>query len=181
MARFDETIKKMQDIIDDIKKEASKKLENASEEEAVKINMIANKTIDTIEEASVKLKNVVKQINDEEELNSFLDRVDQKCKQAAAFAYSKFDEIKPDIDADFKKNDAFTKSTMEKLAENENVQNAVKMANNMKDSIIEFINKPETQEKINVAKKSALNIIDKGLDVTIDLLEKIKKKLDKQD
>ncbi len=176
MSRFDETIKNMQNIVSDIKAAADRKLANATEEEAVKIRTISEKTIDTIDEASVKLKNVVEQINNEEELNKFLDRVDEKCKQAAEFAYGKFDEIKPGEDAQYVKIDDVGKSTMEKLVENENVQGAIKMATNIKDSVVDFINKPETQKTIKEAKLAALNVADKGLDKMISLLEKAKTK-----
>ncbi len=181
MSRFDETIKNMQDIVSDIKEAANQRLENASEEEAVKIKTISEKTIDTIDEASVKLKNVVEQINNEEELNKFLDRVDEKCKQAADFAYGKFDEIKPSEDAEYVKINNDTRSTMEKFIDNENVQGAIKMANNIKDSVVDFINKPETQQKIKDAKLTALNVADKGLDKMIDFLEKVKTKTENKD
>ena len=182
MNRFDETIKNMQDIVSDIKEVADRKLTNATQEEAVKIATISEKTIDTINEASVKLKNVVEQINNEEELNKFLDRVDEKCKQAADFAYKKFDEIKPGEDAEYVKiKDDNYKSTMEKFVENQNVQGAIKMATNIKDSVVDFINKPETQKTIKDVKLTALNVADKGLDKMIDFLEKVKTKTENKD
>lgn len=181
MTRFDETIKNMQEVVNDIKTVADKKLQDANEEEAVKIKTISEKTIDTIDEASIKLRNVVEQIKNEEELNSFLDRVDEKCKQAANFAFSKFEEIKPSKETINVKNDDLGKSTMEKFVENENVQGAIKAANDIKDSIIDFMNKPETKQAINDAKTTALNVADKGLDKMIGFLEKIKTKTENKD
>ena len=90
MSRFDETIKNMQEIVGDIKDAANRKLQDANEDETLKIKTVAEKTISTIDEAGIKLRNVVEQIKDEDELNKFLDRVDEKCKQAANFAFSKF-------------------------------------------------------------------------------------------
>ena len=182
MSRFDETIKNMQDIVSDIKDAADRKLSNATEEEAAKIATISEKTIDTINEASVKLKNVVDQIGNEEELNKFLNRVDEKCKQAADFAYKKFEEIKPGDEAEYVKiKDDSYKSTMEKFVENQNVQGAIKMASDIKDSVVVFMNKPETQKTIKEVKLTALNVADKGLDKMIDLLEKVKTKTENKD
>ena len=183
MSRFDETIKNMQEIANDIKDAANRKLQEANPEEGLKIKTVAEKTISTIDEAGIKLRNVVEQIKDEEELNKFLDRVDEKCKQAANFAFAKFEEIKPGNDAKYVKidNDDLGKSTMEKFVENENVQGAIKVATEIKDSIVDFINKPETQQTIKDVKMGALDIADKGLDKMISLLEKAKSKTKKKD
>ena len=72
MNRFDTTIKKMQDIINDIKTVGDKKASGKDEETILKIKTVSDKTIDTINEASVKLKEVVNKISDEEELNKCL-------------------------------------------------------------------------------------------------------------
>ena len=69
MSRFDETIKNMQEIVGDIKDAANRKLQDANEDEALKIKTVAEKTIGTIDEAGIKLRNVVEQIKDEDELN----------------------------------------------------------------------------------------------------------------
>ena len=78
MSRFDETIKNMQEIAGDIKEAANRKLQDANEDETLKIKTVAEKTIGTIDEAGIRLRNVVEQIKDEDELNKFLDRVDEK-------------------------------------------------------------------------------------------------------
>ena len=44
------------------------------------------------------------------------------------------------------------------------------MATDIKDEIVDFINSPETQEKIKNVKMSALNAADKGLNVILKLL-----------
>lgn len=179
MSRFDETIKKMQNITNEIKVNADKKIENADEETKAKIKAVSDKTIDTINEASVKLKNVVDQIDNEEELNKFLDRVEEKCTKAAKFAYSKFDEIVPEAQAEFIKIEDDTKSTMEKFMDNENVKSAINMATKAKDSVVDFINSPETQKTIKNAKMTALNVADKGLDALIKILDKAKDSTEK--
>ena len=50
MSRFDETIKNMQEIVCDIKDAANRKLQDANEDEALKIKTVAEKTIGTIDE-----------------------------------------------------------------------------------------------------------------------------------
>ena len=171
MNRFDTTIKKMQDIINDIKTVGDKKASGKDEETILKIKTVSDKTIDTINEASVKLKEVVNKISDEEELNKFLDRVEEKCKQAADYAFNKFDEIVPEEKNEYVKIDDEEKSSMEKLLDNENVKNAAKIATDIKNDIVDFINKPETKKTINNIKYSALNIADKSLDALLKILD----------
>ena len=178
MSRFDTTIKKMQDIMSDIKKASDNKAEGKDEETVLKIKTISDKTIDTINEASVKLKEVVGKISDEKELDDFLSRVEDKCKQTADYALKKLDEIVPiEEKTEYVKiNDVDDKLPTEKLIENDNVKNAAKMATDIKDEIIDFINSPETQEKIKNVKLSALNVADKGLDAILKLLGEDKDK-----
>lgn len=178
MNTFDNTIKKMQDIINNIQDACDKKLKEADSETAEKLKSVSNKTIDTINEASVKLKGVVDKISDEEELSKFLDRVLEKCDKAAKYAYYKFDEILPTVKEEKIKVEDDTKSTMEKFLDNENVKSAVNMANSLKDSFMEFMNKEETKEAIENVKKSAINVADKGLDTLIKALDKAKEALD---
>jgi len=102
MTRFEETIELMNEITSDIKTKASEKLNGLSEVDAEKINIIADKTVNVIEEATSKLKEAVEKIADENELNLFLDRVKQKCVEAKDYALEKFEEIVPYVNAEYK-------------------------------------------------------------------------------
>lgn len=183
MNTFDNTIKKMQDIINSIQDACDKKVKDADAETAVKLKTVASKTIDTITEASVKLKDVVERISDQEELSKFLDRVLEKCDKASKYAFYKFEEILPSEkkEKETVKIEDDTKNTMEKFLDNENVKGAVNMANSLKDSFLEFMNKEETKEAIENVKKSAINVADKGLDTLIKALDKAKEALDNSD
>ena len=59
MSRFDETIKKMQDITSDIKEEADKRISDLDTDTGNKIKTVADRTIDVINEAAFKLKETV--------------------------------------------------------------------------------------------------------------------------
>ena len=170
MSRFNETIKKMQDITSDIKAKADLSNFELDEEIVEKIKAVADKTIDVVNEAAVKLKSAVDRIDNEDELNNFLDRVDEKCQNAKEYAFTKINELLPE-DLELKDEEK-EESTMEKFMKNENVQNAANVVLKAKDALVDFYNSPETQHKINQAKLAVLTLASKGLDVVKNALEK---------
>ena len=162
MSDFNQTIKIMQDITTSIKIKAEKKLDNVDPETAVKINAVANRTIDVINEAAVKLKDAIDEISDKDELEKFLNRVEQKCVEAKNYAFTKIDELAPSVEQD----------SMEKYTNNENVENVKNSILRIKDSAVDFYNSPETQHRINEAKLAVLKATSKGLDLLKNALDK---------
>lgn len=169
MSHFSETIKKMQDITNDIKNKAEEKLSEADGEATSKVEAIANKTIDVINEAAFKLKGAMDKIEGADELDDFLKRVEEKCLKARDYAFKKFEEIVPDEEKDVEK------LSMEKFLDNENISNASKFVLDLKDSFVKFYKSPETQLKINKAELAVLKLASKGLDLIKSTLDKTKK------
>ena len=171
MSKFNETIKKMQNITDDIKKKANASISELDPETVEKIQTVASKTIDVINEAAFKLKDAVDEIEDEESLEAFLKRVDEKCEDAKKYAFSKIEELVPPTKEEYVRIDD-DKPVMDKILENENVAKAVNLAKNLKNTVVDFYNAPSTQKKINETKLAALNIANKGLELVRKTLEK---------
>ena len=118
MSRFDETIKTMQDITSEIKKVADDRVIGLDIDTTTKVRTVASKTIDVINEAAVRLKEAVGNIEDETELDCFLDRVEQKCQDAKKYAFEKFNEVASGGNnvevADFVKIDDVTENLVNK-------------------------------------------------------------------
>lgn len=171
MNRFNETIKKMQSITDDIKKKADASISDLDPETVEKVQTVASKTIDVINEAAFKLKNAIDEIEDEKSLEEFLNRVDSKCLDAKKYAFAKIDELVPAPKDEFVRIDD-DKPVMDKFLENESVSKAVNLAKNLKDTVVDFYKAPSTQKKINETKLAALNIANKGLELVRKTLEK---------
>lgn len=174
MSRFDETIKKMQEITGEISEKAADVTKLVDEETASKIKAVSNKTIDVINEAAVKLKEATEKVSDDSEMDKFLDRVVEKCEKAREYAFVKIDELTPEEvnDADYVGIDEDKKDSMEQFLENENVKGAVNMLNAVKDKAVAFMSKPEIKEKSDKAKLAVLNAADKGLDYLLKVLNK---------
>lgn len=205
MSRIDETISKMQEFIEGIKDETLKHIENLDEEGKLQARTLADKTISTINSSIEKLNNMKETVNEDNDLEDFLNRLEGKCKDVADFTVSKIEEIKPvvkvdvqelknDLEKDFDdfkkdlvgiKNAAARaigiekkedgKPTYEKLLENEYVKNAIKFAKYTKDKAVEFYNDPKTQKAINEAKLETIHLAEKGLEKLKQILEDGKK------
>ena len=171
MSKFNETIKKMQNITDDIKKKADASISELDPETVEKVQTVASKTIDVINEAAFKLKDAVDEIEDEESLEAFLKRVDEKCEDAKKYAFSKIEELVPPTQDEYVRIDN-DKPVMDKILENENVAKAINLAKNLKNTVVDFYNAPSTQKKINETKLAALSIANKGLELVRKTLEK---------
>lgn len=200
MSRIDETNKQMEAFIQTIKAEALKHSVLLEEDGKNQVNEIANKTIDTINNSISKLVSMKESVSDDNQLEDFLNRLENKCKDVTDFTITKINEIKPikrvnlaDLQNDLEKNfDDFKKdleddskeastikiedsnndSYFDKFLENENVQSAIKLVNAAKEKAIEFYNDPKTQKAINEAKLKTIEIAEKGLDSLKTLLEK---------
>lgn len=166
MSHFYSTIKKMQDIANDIANKAKESMLEADEETREKITSIANKTIDVISEAAIKLKATMDKIDDDEKVHEFLDRVEKKCIDAKEYAFKRIEELTPEEKED--------KATMENYMDNENVANITKFILDIKDSIVDFYNSPSTKHKINEAKLIGLGLANKGLDIISNIIKKDK-------
>lgn len=194
MSKIDNTISKMEGYINEIKEEANKHFDKLPEESKNQIVDIASRTINTIEKSIVKLKDMALTVSNEDELDDFLARLEEKCKDVTDFTKTKINELVPlvrnnlnemkdsflkDFDEtkknvgdkakEFKKNADYS---FEKFVSNENVKNVIKLIKNARDKAIEFYNDPKTQKAINEAKLKVIELAEKGLENLKDLLER---------
>ena len=190
MSRIDDTINKMNGYILEIEQEAIKHTEKLTEEGKTQVKELANRTIDTINSSIKKLNEMKNSVADENDLEDFLNRLEDKCKDVTDFTKDKINEIKPIVNSNveelkadlnntfdsFKKgfDEVKTKAnpTINRILDNENVQNAIKAANTLKDKAVEFYNDPKTQKAINEAKLKTIELAEKGLDNLKVLLER---------
>ena len=181
MNKIENTINKMKDFIKEIEDETLKYSEKLSEEGKKQANELADKTISTINISIEKLNSMKETITDDTNLDEFLQRLEDKCKDVTEFTKVKINEITPnlkddltDIKLDIEKgfNDlkedlikirSNPDSSLNKILENENVKNAAKVAKAFKDKAVDFYNDPKTQKAINNAKIKTVELAEKGL------------------
>lgn len=196
MSRIDESIEKMNNYIDSIKTNALAKWKESDDTTKAQIEEIAKKTVDTINNSIEKLNKIKESVEENEELNDFLNKIEEKCNDVTEFTINKINNIKPivnknlsflkkDLENDFRKTKSDINSTVnkykvkvndtsKKLAGNEHIKNISNLLNELKDKAVKFYNDPKTQEFINEAKLKTIELAEKGLD-------KLKVILDRED
>ena len=172
MNKYDETIELMNKIVNDIRQSADDKLHDLDKERSEVIESIASKTVSLIKEASEKLNEAANNIQDEIELNSFFEKVEQKCLEAKTYALNRFEEIVPSIET---KIEIIEEPSFKEIPKNEikdsKINNMINLAVDSKENFIKFVNKPENQKKYKEAKLAILNALDKGLDLLLKALD----------
>ena len=179
-----ETVEEMKQKIELISSEADK-VEGDSKEKAQELK---NKAVDILNKAVAKLQEVLKTIQDPEEIKKATAFVEEKSKQIYDFTMKKIEELKTNEDLKKGLNQAEelikdvagkaqvkAKEAYDKALENEDIKKAVDKAgaaiDDAKKNIEEFIKKPETQEAIEKAKDTTIDIAEKAVAALKDWLK----------
>lgn len=181
MSRIDKSIEIMNDYITLIKEKASFQLENVDDKAKEQINVIVNKTLNTITNSIDTLNSIKEQALENESLDDQLTVIENKCKEVTRETINKIEGIKlskdtvPYLKKELKDNYILVKKEVnKKVSNNESLNNVLDLLNNVKDKTITFYNDPKTQKFINETKLTIIKLADKGLD-------KLKVLLDRQD
>lgn len=172
--KVNETVEEMKEKIDEISSEANK----VSGKYAEKAKELSDKATDVLKQASNKLQEVIKDVQDPEEVQKVIEFVKSKSKTVYDASMKKLNEFLNSKQVQTLKEDGtklvkdaadktteVLKDAYDKAMENPNVKdfadNVNKVYTSAKNSVNDFLEKPEVQEKI-----------DKAKDVTIDVAEK---------
>ena len=163
MSKIDEALDKIEDIVNDVKEYAKQKAEKVDPETKEKIQALVDKTTKVVEETKDKIVNVAKNVQDDEKVNEFLQKITVKVQEVADFTKMKVSELIPEREKleDIEKQ---ISEGFDKFMESEGVKTTIKKIESISDSITDYLNKPETRAKINKVKRSTLNVAEKGMD-----------------
>lgn len=181
MSRIDKSIEIMNDYITLIKEKASFQLENVDEKAKEQINVIVNKTLNTITNSINTLNSIKEQALENESLDDQLTVIENKCKEVTRETINKIEGIRlskdtvPYLKKELKDNYTIVKKEVnKKISNNDTLNNILDILNNAKDKAITIYKDPKTQKLINETKLTIIKLADKGLD-------KLKEVLDRKD
>lgn len=181
MNKFDDTVKELKSYIDELEKKFAKKSLKLDDESKEKARAFVDKAEEVINSSIEKVKTIINDVKDEEKLNSLLDKIKAKSKEAVEFTLEKvdaltksdkpltIDDIHNEIMEDFdklKETDIFKKTTVL-------LKQGVSLVN-------EFLEKPEVKETIKKAKTTTINLAEKGVEGLKKILDddKVEEKKD---
>ena len=163
--KVEKTVNDLKADINDLEKEYSKKAKGLDPETKAKIREIVEKTEVVINNSIEKIMNAIKDLKDDEELSNLLDKIKAKSKEAIEFTSEKIDDIinngsKSDVD---KLHDDIM-SDFEKLKETDLFKSTTILIKAGYSKLNEFLEKPEVKETLNKAKKTTIDLAEKGVE-----------------
>lgn len=165
MNKVEKTVNDLKADIKDLEKEYNKKSKGLDEETKQKLRELVEKTETVINNSIEKISKAIKDLKDDEDLSNLLDKVKAKSKEAIEFTIEKFDEIinngsKSDVD---KLHDDIM-NDFEKLKDTEFFKNTTVLIKTGYAKLNELLDKPEVKSTINKAKKTTINLAEKGVE-----------------
>ena len=179
MKKIDDTIKEMQNYLKDLDKDFNAKVDKLSDEAKVKAEELLNKTKKAVNNSIKKVNEAVDGIKNDERLDDFLDEIKARSKEAVEYTKAKISSI--DKDSDGKILDDLHDEIMDefnKLKENEVYKKTSVFIKDVGTKINDYLQKPEVKAKIKKAKKTTVDLAEKGvkgLKKVLDTEEKPKK------
>lgn len=164
MKKIDDTIKEMQNYLKDLDKDFNAKVDKLSDEAKIKAEELLNNTKKTINNSIKKVSDAVEGIKNDERLDDFLDEIKARSKEAVEYTKAKISTI--DKDGDGKILDDLHDDIMNefnKLKENEVYKKTSVFIKDVGSKINEYLQKPEVKAKIKKAKKTTVNLAEKGV------------------
>ncbi|MBO7698562.1 MAG: hypothetical protein J6S38_05970 [Erysipelotrichaceae bacterium] len=166
MTKFEDTIREMESQVNDLENDLAAKAEQLDETNKEKAKVLVNKTEEAIKSSIEKIKGIINDVQEDEKVDEFLDKVKAKSMEAVDFTKAKVAELTSEV----KKNDTLEKlgadimSEFDKIKETDAFKKTADFLNDISGKVNEFFEKPEVKEAINKAKVTTVNIAEKGVE-----------------
>ncbi|MBQ1787508.1 MAG: hypothetical protein II004_01105 [Erysipelotrichaceae bacterium] len=167
MQKFDDTVKEMESQVKELEDDLAEKVEKLDEEGKVKAKALVEKTEEAIRSSIEKVKGIINDVQEDEKLDEFLDKVKAKSMEAVDFTKGKIAELtrKPDEKGRTLEdlgNDIMAE--FDKIKESDAFKKTADFLSDIGDKVTEFFEKPEVKAAINKAKTTTVNIAEKGVE-----------------
>ena len=165
MKKIENTIKQLQKEIKGLEKTLKAKEDILDDNAREKAEELVDRTIDTIDATIEKVKAVVDEKVDDDKIEEFLENVEVKSKEAVDYAKAKIEEFacenkKFDLDKLFDE----ISSDFEKIKESDTFKKVTDFAKDAYNQVNDYLQKPEVKQAIDKAKKTTIDIAEKGVE-----------------
>ena len=157
----------MESQVKELEDDLAEKVEKLDEEGKVKAKALVEKTEEAIRSSIEKVKGIINDVQEDEKLDEFLDKVKAKSMEAVDFTKGKIAELtrKPDEKGRTLEdlgNDIMAE--FDKIKESDAFKKTADFLSDIGDKVTEFFEKPEVKAAINKAKTTTVNIAEKGVE-----------------
>ncbi len=167
MQKFDDTVKEMESQVKELEDDLAEKVEKLDDEGKVKAKALVEKTEEAIRSSIEKVKGIINDVQEDEKLDEFLDKVKAKSMEAVDFTKGKIAELtrKPDEKGRTLEdlgNDIMAE--FDKIKESDAFKKTADFLSDIGDKVTEFFEKPEVKAAIHKAKTTTVSIAEKGVE-----------------
>jgi hypothetical protein len=167
MEKFDDTVKEMESQVKELEDDLAEKVEKLDDEGKVKAKALVEKTEEAIRSSIEKVKGIINDVQEDEKLDEFLDKVKAKSMEAVDFTKGKIAELtrKPDEKGRTLEdlgNDIMAE--FDKIKESDAFKKTADFLNDISAKVNDYFSKPEVKEVINKARTTTINIAEKGVE-----------------
>lgn len=165
MTKLEQTIKEMKEDIADLEEDFKSKVDKLDDETKEKAQAAVEKTKAAINNSIEKVSAAIDDIEDDEKLDAFLDKVKAKSMEAVDYTKNKIDEI-----ANKTSNESLEQlhddvmAEFDKIKESDTIKKTTEFLKDMDVKINEWFERPDVQAAIKKAKVTTVNVAEKGVE-----------------
>lgn len=167
MTKFEDTVKELESQVQDLENDLADKAERLDKEGREKAKALVNKTEEAIRSSIEKVRSIIADVQEDEKLGEFLDKVKAKSAEAVDFTKEKVAELtkkEEPQDRSLEKLGNDIMAEFDKLKDSDAYKKTAELLNELVAKINEFFEKPEVKAAIDKAKVTTVNIAEKGVE-----------------
>ena len=166
MQKFDDTVKEMESQVKELEDDLAEKVEKLDEEGKEKAKALVEKTEEAIRSSIEKVKGIINDVQEDEKLDEFLDKVKAKSMEAVDFTKGKIAELtkKPEEKKTLEDLGNDIMAEFDKIKESDAFKKTADFLSDIGTKVNEFFENPEVKSAINKAKTTTVNIAEKGVE-----------------
>lgn len=166
MTKFEETVKEMESQVEELETDLAEKTQNLDEANKERARALVDKTEEAIKTSIEKVKNIINDVQQDEKLDEFLDKVKAKSMEAVDFTKEKINELTQKVDKE-NKLDKLGEDIMtefDKIKESDAFKKTADFLNDISSKVADFFEKQEVKDAINKAKTTTVRVAEMGVE-----------------
>ena len=166
MTKFEDTVKEMESQVQDLENDLAEKAEKLDEEGREKAKALVSRTEEAIRSSIEKVRNIINEVQEDDKLDEFLDKVKAKSMEAVDFTKTKVAELTKEKEEKKTLEDLAgdIMAEFDKIKETDAFKKTADFLSDIGSKVNEFFDKPEVRSAINKAKTTTVNIAEKGVE-----------------
>ena len=166
MTKFEDTVKEMESQVEDLENDLAEKTDKLDDAAKEKAKALVEKTEEAIKSSIEKVRSIINDVQEDEKLDEFLDKVKAKSMEAVDFTKEKVAELtkKANKENRLEKLGEDIMAEFDKLKESDAFKKTADFLNDISVKVNDYLNKPEVKEVINKAKTTTIRVAEKGVE-----------------